>query len=225
MDILFEDNHLIAVNKPFGMLSQGDDTGDQSAFEWVKEYIRVTYQKPGNVYLALLHRLDRPAGGILLMAKTSKAAARVSKDFQQRNLHKQYLAITERPPQPPQGSLTHYLKRVKDKNIMRTYAHAVPDSKVAKLDYAARQTRGARALVEVTLHTGRRHQIRVQLGAIGCPILGDVKYGKTDFLPDKSIALLSWRLELTHPVRKTPLRIEAPLPQVHAWQGFSGDSL
>ena len=221
MDILFEDNHLIAVNKPFGMLSQGDDTGDESVFDWVKEYIRVTYQKPGNVYLALLHRLDRPAGGVLLLAKTSKAAARVSKDFQQKNLQKQYLAITERKPQPPQGRLTHHLKRLGDRNIMRAYAHPVTDSKLAKLDYELRQTQGERALVAVTLHTGRRHQIRVQLGSIGCPIVGDVKYGETDFLPDKSIALLSWRLELTHPVRKEPLRIEAPLPRQHVWGDFS----
>lgn len=220
MDILYEDNHLIAVNKPFGVLSQGDNTGDQSVVDWVTEYIRVTYQKPGNVYVALLHRLDRPAGGVLLLAKTSKAAARVSKQFQQKEPDKRYLAITERIPDPANSSLEHHVKKMPDKNIMRVYRKPIHASKPARLDYQVLATQGGKALVGVQLHTGRRHQIRAQLGSIGCPIVGDVKYGKTDFLPDQSIALLAYQLTLTHPVKKTTVTITAPLPRQAPWHLF-----
>jgi 23S rRNA pseudouridine1911/1915/1917 synthase len=220
MDILYEDNHLIAVNKPAGMLAQGDITGDQSVDAWVMEYIRHTYNKPGNVYVGLLHRLDRPTAGVLLLAKTSKAASRVSKSFQQRAVKKTYLAITEHTPHPRKGILTHYLKKLPDKNIMRAHLKEVPESKIAELSYEVLQTRGGRALVEVRPTTGRRHQIRVQLGSIDCPIVGDVKYGKTAFNADKSICLLAHRLELIHPVKKEPLCIEAPWPNKEAWLDF-----
>ncbi|MEM7657566.1 MAG: RluA family pseudouridine synthase [Bacteroidota bacterium] len=221
MDILFEDNHLIAVNKPFCMPSQGDSSQDESVFEWVKEYIRVTYQKPGNVYLGLLHRLDRPTGGVLLLAKTSKAATRISKAFQKREIQKTYQAITEQAPRSANGSLIHFLKQLPNQNIMRAHRKAVPDSKQAELSYQTRNTKGKRALVEVHPLTGRKHQIRVQLAAIGCTIVGDVKYGQTQFNPDKSICLFAHRLELTHPVRKEPLVIEAPLPTAGIWRDFA----
>lgn len=216
--ILYEDNHLIAVNKPFGMLSQGDETGDLSVFDWVKEYIRITYSKPGNVYLGLLHRLDRPTGGVLLLAKTSKAAARVSKSFKGRDVQKIYVALTEKVPNPPVGTLKHFLKRLPNKNIMRAYRKEVPESKVASLDYRVQRSANAKALVEVQPKTGRKHQIRVQLASIGCTIRGDVKYGTTAFNPDKSICLFAQKLILTHPVKKESLTIEAPLPTNDWWQ-------
>lgn len=216
--ILYEDNHLIAVNKPFGMLSQGDETGDQSIVDWTKNYIRITYNKPGNIYLGLLHRLDRPTGGVLLLAKTSKAAARVSKLFQSRNVQKVYIALTEKVPSPPVGTLNHYLKRLPDKNIMRAYQKEVPDSKSASLDYRLLRSAKGKALIEVQPKTGRRHQIRVQLANIGCTIRGDVKYGQTSFNPDKSICLFAQKLVLVHPVKKEPLVIEAPLPETDWWK-------
>ncbi len=220
MDILYEDNHLIAVNKPFGMLSQGDDTGDQSVVDWVKEYIRTTYNKPGNVYLGLLHRLDRPASGVLLLAKTSKAATRVSKMFQKKEPEKTYLIVTEGIPSPRSATLTHHVRKLAGKNIMKAYPKPVPDSKEASLEYQVLSTKGKRALVEVKLHTGRRHQIRVQMGAIGCPVAGDVKYGKTDFLPNKCIALQAHSLSIIHPVRKERMTVRAPYPKGVPWGEF-----
>ena len=222
MDILFEDNHLIVVNKPFGMPSQGDETGDLSVFDWVKEYIRDTYQKPGNVYVALLHRLDRPTGGLLVLAKTSKAAERMSRLFQQRKIEKTYYAITESVPDPPAGELRHFLKKLPDKNIMRAYNKEVHASQAAHLAYRVIDTADSLALVEVELFTGRRHQIRVQLASIGCVIRGDVKYGKTSFNPDKSICLFAGALRFEHPIQKQVLDFRLEIPQSSAWQPFCG---
>ncbi|MEZ4687478.1 MAG: RNA pseudouridine synthase [Bacteroidia bacterium] len=188
--ILFEDNHLIVVNKPFGMPSQGDETGDQNVFDWVKDYIRDTYNKPGNVYAALLHRLDRPTGGILALAKTSKAAARISKDFQARKVHKTYYAITEQVPEVASGTLEHYMRRLEGKNIMRAYDKQVHSSKIARLHYRVLREKGGRALIEVKPETGRKHQIRVQLSTIRCTIVGDVKYGKTELILTNPFAFL-----------------------------------
>jgi len=220
MEILYEDNHLIIVNKPFGMASQGDVTGDESVVDWVKGYLKRTYDKPGNVYLGLIHRLDRPAGGILVLGKTSKAASRLSKQFQQKEVEKVYLAITERAPEPPQGELLHHLAKLPGKNIMRAHRKPVGDSKRAKLDYRVLHTHNQRALVEVQLETGRRHQIRVQLASIGCTIKGDVKYGKTSFNPDQSICLLSRRMTLQHPTLNKPLTVELPIPEGPIWRPF-----
>lgn len=220
MQILYEDNHLIAVNKPFGMPSQGDITGDESVFDWVKSYIAKTYNKPGNVYLALIHRLDRPAGGVILLAKTSKAAGRVSKQFQEKQTQKSYLAITEQIPQPVANTLEHYVKKLPGKNIVRAYQKEIHASKFARLHYQVLGNVGRRALVSVKLETGRRHQIRVQLASINCTIQGDVKYGKSDFNPDKSICLLAHQLTLTHPTLKTPLTITAYPPANALWAPF-----
>ena len=219
-EILFEDNHLIVVNKPFGMPSQGDDSGDLNVFDWVKEYIRETYNKPGNVYAALLHRLDRPTGGVLALAKTSKAAARVSKDFQARKVQKTYYAITERIPEQPSGTLEHYMRRLDGKNIMRAYDKQVHSSKIARLHYRVLKEKGGRALIEVKPETGRKHQIRVQLSTLRCTIVGDVKYGKTNFMPDKSICLLAGKLAFQHPVKKEPMEFVAPWPETAPWTEF-----
>ncbi|MCI4667849.1 MAG: RluA family pseudouridine synthase [Bacteroidia bacterium] len=220
MQILYEDNHIIAVNKPFGMPSQGDESGDESVFDWVKEYIRVKYNKPGNVYLGLIHRLDRPTGGVLILAKTSKAAARLSKQFQARQTQKLYWAITENIPSTPHGELKHFLKKLQGKNIMRAYNKEVHASKAAHLEYRVLKTSGKRALLEVKLHTGRRHQIRVQLASIGCVIRGDVKYGKSSFNFDKSICLLARELSVEHPTKKEMLTFVAELPKNELWSEF-----
>lgn len=204
------------------MPSQGDDTGDLNVFDWAKEYIRITYNKPGNVYVALLHRLDRPTGGILMVGKTSKAAARLSEDFQQNEIQKTYYAITEKAPTPTEGELFHYLAKLPDKskNIVRAYDKQVFGAKPAKLTYQLLQTHNGKSLVEVQPHTGRQHQIRVQLASIGCVICGDVKYGKTNFLADKSIALLAKKIEFMHPVKKEKMTLEIALPKKGIWELF-----
>lgn len=219
-EIIFEDNHLIAINKPFTMPSQGDESGDENALDWTKAWIKETYQKPGNVYLGLLHRLDRPTGGILVFAKTSKAAQRVSKQFQDRKVKKVYLAITEGTPTPPDGTLTHYLRKMQGKNIVQAFRKEVAHSKLARLDYRVLQEADQKALLAVFPATGRRHQIRVQLASIHCPIKGDVKYGKTSFNPDKSICLFAKEIALEHPIQKHELILRAPMPQTHAWKAF-----
>ncbi len=223
MNILYEDNHLIAVNKPFGVLAQGDDTGDQSVVDWVTTYLRETYQKPGNVYVGLLHRLDRPAGGVMLLAKTSKAAARVSAMFQNKEPDKTYFAVTERCPEPTTATLQHYLKPLPDKNIMKAFRQSVHGTKEARLSYQVLEQAADLTLIEVKLLTGRKHQIRVQLASIGCPIVGDVKYGKTNFLPNGCIALLAKSIRIEHPIKKEPLHIEAPLPSGTPWDLFFRD--
>jgi len=220
MQILYEDNHLIAVNKPFGMLSQGDASGDESVFDWVMEYIRVTYNKPGNVYVGLLHRLDRPAGGVILLAKTSKAASRMSKQFQERKPRKIYHVLTEGIPRQKEATLQHYLKQIEGKNIMRAYSKPVSGAKSATLAYRILAQKGKRALVEVELKTGRKHQIRVQMASIGAPVSGDLKYAKISSLPDRSIALLARELSFVHPTLKEPLTIEAPYPEKGIWAEF-----
>ena len=219
-EIIFEDNHIIAVNKPFGMPAQGDETGDLNVFDWTKSYIREKYQKPGNVYVGLLHRIDRPTGGLMILAKTSKAASRLSDDFQRSKIRKTYYCITEKAPSPEQGSLFHYLAKLPDKNIVKAYQKPAFGAKAAELTYEILDNQSPRCLVKVHPITGRQHQIRVQMAAIGCVICGDVKYGKTDFLPDKCIALFAKEIEIMHPVKKEKLILSAPTPDVHLWEYF-----
>lgn len=219
-EILYEDNHLIVVNKPFGMPSQGDITGDLNVFDWTKQYIKEKYNKPGEVYAALLHRLDRPTGGIISLARTSKAAVRVSKAFQQRKVQKTYYAIVEQAPHAQSGTLIHFLKQLPDKNIMRAYNKEVNGSKRAELSYRVLQKKDGRTLIEVKPLTGRKHQIRVQLASMGCTIVGDVKYGETSFNPDKSICLLAGKLAFEHPVKKSPMEFVAPWPETEPWASF-----
>ena len=223
--VVYEDNHLIVISKPFGMPSQGDNTGDYSAVDWVTDYLREKYQKPGNIYVGLLHRLDRPAGGLLLMAKTSKAAARMSEMFQKRKIDKRYLVVTTAVPKPASADLQHYLAPVASKtNIMRAYDQAGQDRKLAKLNYEVLKQQNGQALVQIVLETGRKHQIRVQMAKIGCGILGDMKYCPTEFLSDKSIALFAWKIRFLHPVRKEDwIEIEAPFPTTSIWNDWKLD--
>lgn len=203
------------------MLSQGDPSGDTCVFEEVKDYIRTTYNKPGNVYVGLVHRLDRPVGGLMVLAKTSKAAARLSKMFQEKKVDKVYHAITERIPDLPKGTLTHYMKRaMKGKNIQRAYDKPLHGTKKAILEYRLLAKHEQRALLEVRPITGRQHQIRVQLSRIGCTIVGDVKYGKSTFNFDQSIALMAVELSFQHPVRKEPVTYRIPYPKNEIWEPF-----
>jgi len=220
LKILYEDNHLIAVYKPFGMPSQDDISGDLSVNTWLKFYLKKTYDKGGNVYLAQLHRIDRPVGGVLIFGKTSKAAGRMSEMFKEKKLVKSYLAVTENIPAVKSGTLEHFLIKLIGKNIVKAFNHAVPDSKKCILNYETLKTSGSRALVKVIPITGRQHQIRVQLSAIGCPITGDVKYGCKRPNPDGCIALLSSVLEFEHPVTHKPVKIEANPPEDSIWSDF-----
>jgi 23S rRNA pseudouridine1911/1915/1917 synthase len=219
--ILYEDNHLIAIQKPFGMPSQSDESGDLAVNEWVMAYIRDKYQKPGNVYVGLLHRLDRPAGGLMVLAKTSKAAERMSAMFQKREVEKRYLVVTLATPRPKAARLQHWVAPVPGQtNIMRAYDQAGGDRKLAVLEYQVLREQDGRALVEVQLETGRKHQIRLQMAKIGCGIVGDARYNETAFLPDRSIALLAWKISFEHPVRKGErITLEASVPA-----GFGGMS-
>lgn len=219
MTILYEDNHLIAVRKRVGDIVQGDKTGDVPLSDMVKNFLKDKYQKPGNVYLGVVHRLDRPVSGVVLFSKTSKALPRLNKMFaEHKGVKKTYLAIVANKPPQPQGTLTHWLTRNEKQNTARAYDREVPGSKKAVLDYRLLARSERYFLLEIELHTGRHHQIRCQLSKIGCPIRGDLKYGAPRSNPDGGISLHAWRLELEHPVSHQNITIEAPLPEERLWQ-------
>lgn len=219
MKILYEDNHLIAVRKRVGDIVQGDKTGDVPLSDMVKNFLKDKYQKPGNVYLGVVHRLDRPVSGIVLFSKTSKALPRLNKMFaEHKGVKKTYLAIVVNKPAQPQGTLTHWLTRNEKQNTARAYDREVPGSKKAVLDYRLVAQSERYFLLEIELHTGRHHQIRCQLSKIGCPIRGDLKYGAPRSNPDGGISLHAWRLELEHPVSHQNITIDAPLPEERLWQ-------
>lgn len=220
IEILFEDNHLIAVNKKPSDLSQGDNTGDSALDSEVREYIARKYNKPGEVFLGLVHRLDRPVGGVILFARTSKALARMNEIFRSRDVKKLYLAIVgERPPEV-EGELTHYLKKNEAQNKTYVYDNEVKGSKKASLSYRIAGRSDRYYLLEVELHSGRHHQIRAQLAKIGCPIKGDLKYGYPRSNDDGSICLFAQSLEFIHPVKKEKIVIKAPKPQGDVWKFF-----
>ena len=222
MTVLFEDNHLIAVAKRVGDIVQGDKTGDVPLSDLVKAYLKEKYEKPGNVYLGVVHRLDRPVSGVVLFAKTSKALPRLNKMFAEHEaVRKTYLAIVANKPPQPEGTLTHWLTRNEKQNTARAYDREVPNSKKAVLDYRLVAQSERYFLLEVERHTGRHHQIRCQLAKMGCPIKGDLKYGAPRSNPDGGISLHAWRLQLEHPVTHAPLTIEAPLPEERLWQEFA----
>lgn len=211
--VLYEDNHLIAVGKPAGMLTQGDDSGDPALTDWVGAYLAHKYNKPGDAFVGLIHRIDRPVSGLVLLARTSKALERMNKQFHDRLVQKKYLAVVTDKPRPEEGLLVHYLKKNTERNVVRAYEKEVRDSKRAELFYRVVQYGSSRSVVEVMPKTGRPHQIRVQLSALGHPILGDVKYGAPNPLPGHRIALHSWRLAFEHPVTLQPLALECPVPE------------
>ncbi|MBR5811779.1 MAG: RluA family pseudouridine synthase [Alistipes sp.] len=211
-DILYEDNHLIVVNKHCGELVQPDRETDEALENDIKAMIKVRDHKPGDVVLGVVHRIDRPVSGAVVFAKTSKALTRLNEMIRNGEIHKTYWAITESTPNPEQGSLTHYIVRDGRTNRSRAYDKPKGDGKKAMLNYQILGCSTNYTLVEVELLTGRHHQIRAQLSKIGCPIKGDLKYGAKRSNPDGGISLHSRRVEFLHPVRKETIRIEAPVP-------------
>ena len=222
MEVIYEDNHIIVVAKESGEIVQGDKTGDTPLSETVKQYIKEAYAKPGDVFLGVVHRLDRPVSGLVLFARTSKALARLNKMFAEGQVHKTYWAVTKNCPVEPQGTLVHWLVRNDKQNRSYAYDREVPHSKRAELDYRVIGHSDNYHLIEVNLKTGRHHQIRCQLAKIGCPIKGDLKYGAKRSNPDGSISLQAHSMQFIHPVSKKEIFLElktAPLPAPPEWGG------
>ena len=221
MEVVYEDNHIIIVNKQSGEIVQGDKTGDRPLSDIVKDYIKEKYQKPGAVFLGVVHRLDRPVSGLVVFARTSKALTRLNKMFAEGEVHKTYWALVKNAPQETEATLTHWLVRNEKQNKSYAYATEKPNAKKAILKYRLIGKSDNYSLLEVQLMTGRHHQIRCQLAAIGCPIKGDLKYGAPRSNPDGSISLLSRKMEFVHPVSKERITVEAPLPDDPLWQAFN----
>ena len=220
LQILHEDNHIIVVNKRVGDIVQGDKTGDKPLSDVVKEYIKEKYQKPGEVFLGVVHRLDRPTSGIVVFARTSKALTRLNELFANRETQKTYWAVVKNKPEKDHDALVHYLKRNEKNNTSKAHLKEVPESKKASLDYKIIKTLDNYFALEINLHTGRHHQIRAQLAAIGCPIKGDLKYGFDRSNPDGGIHLHARKLVFIHPVSKETLEIIAPTPKDAIWNSI-----
>lgn len=210
IEVLFEDNHIIAINKKSGDIVQGDKTGDKPLNEIVKEYIKIKYHKPGDVYLGTTHRIDRPTSGIVLFAKTSKALTRLNKMFLEKTIQKTYWAIVKNKPNKNEGKLIHYLKKNQQKNKSFANNNETKGAKKAELNYKIIHQFSNYFLLEIKPLTGRHHQIRVQLSAIGCPIKGDLKYGFSRSNTDASISLHARSIAFIHPVKKELITIVAP---------------
>lgn len=221
MTVVYEDNHIIVVNKTSSEIVQGDKTGDIPLSETVKQYLKEKYQKPGNVFVGVTHRLDRPVSGLVVFAKTSKALSRLNEMFKNSEVKKTYWAIVKECPRELEGELVHYLVRNEKQNKSYAYDKEMPDSKKAILHYRLIARSQNYNLLEVDLKTGRHHQIRCQLAKMGCPIKGDLKYGFARSNPDGSICLHARRISFIHPVSKEQIDLEAPLPPGSLWNGFS----
>jgi len=212
-DILYEDNHLLAVNKHCGDLVQPDPSGESALEDQIKAFIKVRDRKPGEVFLGVVHRIDRPVSGVVLFAKTSKALVRLNEMIRTGEIRKLYWAVTEQRPDPEAGELRHYILRDGRTNRSRAFDAPKPEAKEARLRYRTLAASTRYTLVEVELITGRHHQIRAQLAKIGCPIKGDLKYGARRSNPDGGISLHSRSMALLHPVRREPLTLTAPVPE------------
>ena len=220
MEILYEDNHIIIVNKRSGAIVQGDKTGDEPLVETVKRYIKERDAKPGNVFLGVAHRLDRPVSGAVMFAKTSKALARLNAMFASGEVHKTYWAITRNKPAKESDLLTHYITTTERNNKSYANQKPAPGAKEARLRYSLIASSERYHLLEVELMTGRKHQIRVQLSAIGCPVKGDLKYGDKRSNPDGSISLHARRIRFVHPVSQKEIDVTAPVPDDNLWQAL-----
>ena len=212
-DVLYEDNHLLVVNKPAGYLVQGDKTGDEPLVEFYKAYLKEKYRKPGNVFLGVVHRLDRPVSGALIFARTSKALERMNRQFQDRTVQKTYWAIVQKRPPAESGTLEHYLLKDTQKNVVKVFDKPKGEAQKALLHYRFLKEIGDDILLEINPVTGRSHQIRVQLARIGCPIKGDLKYGFATANEDKSISLHSRSVTFEHPTTKEKMTVRANVPK------------
>ena len=220
MQVLYEDNHIIIVNKSSGEIVQGDKTGDTPLVETVRAYIKEKYNKPGNVFCGLTHRLDRPVSGVVIFAKTSKALERINNMLKNHEIKKTYWAIVKNPPKNNEGTLVNYLVRNEKQNKSYAYNTEKTNSKRAELNYKVIGKSDNYTLLEVNLITGRHHQIRCQLAAMGCPIKGDLKYGFDRSNRDGSISLHARSVEFTHPVSKELIHVEAPTPEDTLWKAL-----
>lgn len=223
-EVLYEDNHLIALNKKSSDLSQGDATGDLSLDVRVKQYLAAKYDKPGDVFLGVVHRLDRPVSGVILYARTSKALSRMNEMFRQSLVKKTYLAIVGECPPEDEGVLIHYLRKNEKQNKSYVFDREVAGSRKAVLTYRIAGRSRRYYLLEIGLHSGRHHQIRAQLAAIGCPVKGDLKYGYRRANENGGISLFARKLEFIHPVRKVNTGIVAPFPEGDLWRKFNYDA-
>jgi 23S rRNA pseudouridine1911/1915/1917 synthase len=219
-DVLYEDNHLIAINKRAGDIVQVDDTGDEPLDEKVKKYIAQKYNKPNGAFLGVIHRIDRPVSGLIMFAKTSKALERMNALFKTREIHKTYLAVVRNRPQPAEGNLVHWLVKNPQKNVTKAHNKEVVGSLRSELNYKLIGELNGYYLIEVDPITGRPHQIRVQLSTLDCPIVGDNKYGYPRGSLKKSICLHSRKISFIHPIKKEPIVIYAPLPKDGFWGKF-----
>lgn len=220
-DVLYEDNHLIAINKRAGDIVQVDDTGDESLDEKVKKYIAKKYNKANGAFLGVVHRIDRPVSGVILFAKTSKALDRINAMFKAREMDKTYWAVVRKKPVPESGNMVHWLVKNPQKNVTKAYEKELTGSLRSELNYKLIGELNGYYLIEVDPITGRPHQIRVQLSTLGCPIVGDNKYGYPRGSLKKSICLHAKRLQFIHPVKREPIDIKAPLPKDGFWDKFS----
>ncbi len=220
IDVLYEDNHLLIVNKPAGVLVQPDKKGDRALEEILKDYIKQKYNKPGEVFLGVCHRIDRPVSGVVVFARTSKALTRMNELFKGRDVHKTYWAVVENQPKETEGTLINWMKKDEQKNLSRAYDKEVPGSSRCELHYRLLGASDKYFLLEVNPVTGRHHQIRVQLSKIGCSIKGDIKYGAKRTNKDGSIHLHARKIEFVHPVKNEPLTITAPVPDEVIWKFF-----
>lgn len=218
---LYEDNHIIIVYKEVGEIVQGDKTGDKPLSETVKEWIKAKYNKPGNVFLGVVHRLDRPVAGLVIFGRTSKATSRLNKMFRDGDVHKIYWAIVQGCPKEPQAELVNWIVRNEKMNKSFAYDREVPNSKKAILTYKLIGKGDNYSLLEINLKTGRHHQIRCQLSHIGLPIKGDLKYGARRSNPDGGISLISHKVEFVHPVSHKPISVVSPLPDDNLWKALA----
>jgi 23S rRNA pseudouridine1911/1915/1917 synthase len=216
--VLYEDNHLLGVYKPGGVLVQGDRTKDETLFDLARAYLKEKYRKPGNVFLGLVHRLDRPVSGVVMYAKTSKAASRLAREFAAREVEKTYFAVVSGEPAKDEGDIASFIERVHKRS--RVSGPESGRAKEALLSYRVLERRSGLSLLEIVPRTGRHHQIRIQLSGIGLPVVGDIKYGSPGVLPDKTIALHAGVLEVNHPTRDERVRLVAPPPANHPWSLF-----